>query len=304
MSTLQGAGRAILEALAYSDIFNYTLRFDELTRYLPVPVNGTDLRTTLAQLDGRVGHRDGYYFLTGRQEIVSLRQRREPVSRRVLGHAIRYGRVLSILPFIRMVAITGSLAVLNCDQTADLDYMLVAAPGRVWTARAFALGFNRLTRLWGHTLCPNLIVSENALEWPLHDLYSARELCQMLVVSGHEVHARLIAANPWAHAILPNANGVTAPVHAGYQGSGLSRRIQMVMESPLRGSLGDRFERWEMVRKIARFTKLPGFGVETVFSADVCQGNFHHHRSWAREYFEQRLATLDLESLPARGNPS
>src|SRR5574341_558430 len=64
------------------------------------------------------------------------------------------------------------VAVMNVSNPADFDYMLIAAPGRVWTARAFALAFNRLTRLRGDTLCPNLILSETALEWPVHDLYS------------------------------------------------------------------------------------------------------------------------------------
>ncbi len=63
-------------------------------------------------------------------------------------------------------------------------------------------------------------------------------------------------------------------------------------ESCLRGNLGDRFERWEMTRKIRRFSKLPGFGEETVFNAEVCQGNFHHHRKWTQEVFEERLSVI------------
>jgi len=305
MSSNQAPGRAILEALAYSDIFNYPLRLDELTRYLPVHLNGSDLPAALTRLDGQVGYRDGYYFLAGRQEIVSIRRRREAPSRRALRSALFYGRVLSVLPFIRMVAVTGSLAVLNCEQTSDLDFMLVAKPGRVWTARAFALAFNRLTRLFGHTLCPNLIISENALEWPLHDLYSARELCQMILVSGEQVYARLIAANRWVDSLLPNARSNDFIIPEGGSGNNsVGRKIvttlKAIFELPLRGALGDRFESWEMKRKIARLSQQAGYGVETVFNAEVCQGNFHHHRAWAREFFEKRLSQLNIESpLPA-----
>ena len=303
MSTVQGHGRAILEALAYSDIFNYPLRLDELTRYLPAAADSADLQLALAELDGRVGQQDGYYFLSGRREIVTLRRNREAPSRQALRQAQFYGRLLGRLPFIRMVAITGSLAVLNCDQTADLDFMLVAAAGRVWTARAFALGLNRLSRLWGHTLCPNLIVSESALEWPLHDLYSARELCQMILVSGPEVYSRLIAANDWAHAILPNANGKSPSLPGPGDGRAV-HWLQSLWELPLRGEAGDRFEAWEMQRKIARFSRLPGFGTETVFTAEVCQGNFHHHRAWAREFYQKRLLQLQLEPVRVPGDPA
>ena len=34
-----------------------------------------------------------------------------------------------------MVALTGSLALLNSEASADLDYMLVATQGRVWIER-------------------------------------------------------------------------------------------------------------------------------------------------------------------------
>jgi hypothetical protein len=115
---------------------------DELTRYLPVRANGPDLQAVLTQLEDRVVCRDGYYFLAGRQDIVALRQGREIVSRRAFRRGLFYGRVLGALPFIRMVGITGSLAVLNCENVDDLDFMLIARTGRVWLARAFALLLN------------------------------------------------------------------------------------------------------------------------------------------------------------------
>jgi hypothetical protein len=291
--------RAVLETLIYSDIFNYPLRLDELQRYLPVYLNGHDLHAALAQLDGRIGKRDGYYFVAGRQDIVRTRQSRELPSRRALRHAHFYGRILNVLPFIRMVAVTGSLAVLNCEETADLDFMLVTRAERVWTARAAAVVLGRLARLFGDTLCPNLIISERALEWPLHDMYSAREFCQMVLVAGQDVHTRLIAANAWVDSLLPNARreSKAAP------GSKLSSILQKILEFPLRGRLGDRLEAWEMHRKVARFALQSGYGVETVFNAEVCQGNFHHHRTWTAELFENRLSQLEIESPVRAAEP-
>ena len=51
---------------------------------------------------------------------------------------------------------------------------------------------------------------------------------------------------------------------------------------------------WEMSRKIARFKKQKGYGAETNFSTDVCQGNFDHHGSWALKAYEERLKALSL----------
>jgi hypothetical protein len=190
-----------------------------------------------------------------------------------------------------MVALTGSLAVMNVSKNADFDYMLVTAHGRVWTARAFALLFNRFVKRMGHTLCPNLIVSENALEWPLHDLYSARELYQMIPITGKKVCRNLIETNTWAKGFLPNAFMEFHSLPSG-ELQEQAPALQTAFEWLLRGKLGERFERWEMTRKIARFSQQDGFGEETIFTAEVCQGNFHHHRKWTAEAYEAKIAAL------------
>lgn len=292
---------AILEALTYSDIFDYPLRFDELHRYLPVCADAEELSVTVDSMREQVEYQDGFYFLTSRDEIVEIRKQREARSRKLLPIALRYGRILGSLPFIRMVALTGSLAVLNISKNADFDYMLVASKGRVWTARAFALLFNRLVWPFGHTICPNLIVSESALEWPLHDLYSARELIQMIPISGMDVYREVMEVNSWVKEILPNPLNANKKKENSRNSPIRVMLFQNLLELPLRGTPGDYFESWEKTRKIARFSKQPGFGEETVFTAEVCQGNFHHHRKWTREIFEERLHVVASlrEALPS-----
>lgn len=299
--------RAILEALAYSDIFDQPLRLEELHRYLPVRAPLDGLLPALNTMQGWIDSKDGLYFLAGREGIVEVRKERETRSRRLLPHALRYGRILGRLSFVRMVALTGSLAVLNVSRDADFDYMLIAAPGRVWTARAFALLFNRFTQTLGHTLCPNLIVAETTLEWEQHDLYSARELHQMIPITGMDVYQKLMQANAWTRNFLPNAAmSLRDPLRGSKQSPPPTWRLLhrsfhsllAMTEHVLHGSLGDRLEAWEMNRKIARFSKQPGFGEETVFTTEVCQGNFHHHRKRMREKFQKKLNVIARRAKP------
>ena len=282
--------RAILKTLAYSDIFEYPLRLDELHRYLPFHAEMECLPQSIGLLHDQVGEKDGYFFLAGREIIVEIRKHREAYSQKMFLLAWKYGRIIGALPFIRMVALTGSLAVMNSSNDADFDYMLVAASGRLWIARAFSLLFNRLTRFFGYTLCPNLIISENALKWSQHDLYSARELCQMIPISGLDVYGKLMRANEWVRDFLPNFAARPSEI------SRASRdRWQNFLELPLRGKLGDRIESWEMKRKIVRFTQQGGLSDETIFSADMCQGNFDHHRDSTQRIFEERLSSLQVD---------
>jgi len=277
---------AILYTVAYSDIFDYPLTVHEIHRYLTYADTSFDAVNQMLQ-SGNLLPKTGIYFtLSGREEIVSMRMEREARSKELMPHALQYGRILGSLPFIRMVALTGSLAVMNVSGNADFDYMLITVPGRVWTARAFALLFNRMVKTFGHTICPNLIISENALQWYQHDLYTARELCQMIPIAGMNLYRKLMLANEWVKDFLPNT----------WQTSEVSKTSEVsackLLEFPLRGKLGDRFEQWEMNRKIARFSKQEGFGAETIFNSEICQGNFDHHKKWTRNAFQEKLIAL------------
>jgi hypothetical protein len=294
MSALEGA---ILSTLAYSDIFDHPLTLDELHKFLTVPAERNEIEACASQME-EVSCKDGYYFLADRPEVIEIRKQREDDSRKAFRRAMFYGRIMGRLPFVRMVALTGSLAMLNLSKNNDMDYMLVAKPGRVWTARAFALLLGRLVRLFGDVICPNVIVSEKALEWDARNLYTAREFAQMIPVSGAEANHRLRIANLWVSDILLNFNmesGSYVPRSGMLPNGNKDLSIfQKLIEYILASKPGDLFEAWEMTRKIARFKQQAGYGVETNFSADICQGNFDHHASWTMQAYQERLTALEI----------
>lgn len=276
----------ILETLAYSDIFDYPLTLDELHKFLTVFAEKREIAESVSRMDG-VSVKDGYYFLTDHPEIVEIRRERDAASRDALARAMVYGKLIGKLPFVRMVALTGSLAMLNLSKNKDMDYMLVTKSGRVWTARVFVLLFGRLVRLFGDVICPNIIVSETALEWHTRNLYTAREFAQMIPISGVEVYRRLRIVNSWVFDILPNtaANSASSDTRQG----GAGKLPQSIFEYLLVNRFGDFFESWEMNRKIGRFKKQSGFGIETKFNAEVCQGNFDHHGAATLDRLYQRM---------------
>ncbi len=284
--------QAVFETLLYSDVFDFPLKACEIHRYLSGTRGTYDDVCRVLDSDPRFVKEGEYFTLQGRREIVELRKRREHRSQKLLPYARIYGQIIGALPFVRMVALTGSLAVQNVSNDEDFDYMLVTRPGRLWTARAFVLLFGRFTRLAGHTLCPNVIVAENALEWNRHDLYSARDLCQMVPLAGRDVYQSVMQANHWAMEFLPNAyeEKMYVPLEKKR-----GRIFQRVIETLLKGRWGARFERWEMNRKIKRFSMQEGYGQETIFNADICQGNFNHHRTWTRRELGKRSSAFGRE---------
>lgn len=285
---------AVVQTVTYSDIFDYPLTAREIHRYL-TGVNAAVEEVALALQQAPVMNTGEYFTLPGREEISKIRTQREKCSRELLPIAIRYGRILGALPYIRMVALTGSLAVLNISKNADFDYMLVTSTGRMWMARAFAVTFGRIMRLFGHRICINLLVSENALAWHRHDLYTAREICQMIPVTGMSVYQRLRVENAWTQDVFPNAE-LSPPNLIPISARDNPKIIQYLLEVVLRGTLGAWLERWTMKFQLLRMARKYGASDEIIFSVDVCQANFHQHRRVTQEAFQRKLATFGVES--------
>ena len=108
--------RAIVQAVAYADVFDYPLTVDEIQRYLiGVPASRGAVRTALAaaRLVPDVLSRSGRYFtLAGRESAVETRRSRATTAAEYWRRAVRYGHQIGNLPFVRMVAVTGALAML------------------------------------------------------------------------------------------------------------------------------------------------------------------------------------------------
>lgn len=306
--TLTPIQTGILRAISYADVFDYPLTLGEVHRYL-VGVPATRGQTRSA-LDGRylpsntVERHDEFYTLPGRSGLVETRHRRAEAAAGMWVRARRYGRLIARLPFVRMVAVTGALAVNNCEPGDDIDYLVVTAPGRLWLCRAFVILLVKIAAWRGDVICPNYFLSEEALALPERDLFTAHELVQMVPLAGQAIYQQMMRLNSWTEAFLPNAGS------DGYSETSSDRHpIKILLETILSTPPAGWLERWEMTRKIARFNRqVAGLRhasdthyplSELIFSATQCKGHFSRHGEQTLKAYSTYLQ--QLEELPLIG---
>jgi hypothetical protein len=284
--------RAIVQAVAYADVFDYPLTADEVHRYLiGVPASRGSVHSALtdARLIPEVLSRSGRYFsLTGRETTVETRRARASTAADYWRCAVRYGHLIGNMPFVRMVAVTGALAMDNVAD-GDIDYLVITEPGRLWLCRALVVGLVRTAALRGVELCPNYFLSEQALVLSERNLFTAHEVAQMVPLCGIETYQRLRALNRWTDTYLPNASGHprrVAPVEPR------RHRARRIAESTLRGPLGSRFERWEMARKVRKLGQRSNGHAEAAFGPDWCKGHFGDHGQLTLSRYDDRLQSL------------
>lgn len=285
--------RAVLRSVAYSDIFDYPLTAGEVHRYLAgMRTERSAVESLLANgtmIPHSLSRRDGYLTLPGRESLIEIRRKRVARSTELWHHAKRYGRVIADLPFVRMVAITGELAVNNVRGRSDIDYFIVTEPGRLWLTRAMVILVVKAAARQGIVICPNYLVTEDALSIDVRNLYTAREIAQMIPLSGMDVYHRMRRANAWVLDYLPNASG--APARAG--SPPVKRRRQRFAEALLRTPVGTHLETWEMTRKIRKFTREAPDAGEVAFAADWCKGHFDAHGAQTLNAYAERLQLVE-----------
>ena len=306
------AEQAIINTVSYMDVFDYPLTPAEIHRYLiRLPLTTAETHRLLDNgrlVPARLSRRDGLYMLPGREVVADMRRQRREASRRLWPAAVTYGRLIARMPFVRMVAVTGSLAVNNVNPGGDIDYLVITADDHLWVARAFALLVVHWAARQGQEVCPNYFLSERALR--LHDrtLYTAREIAQMVPLYGRPVYDALRHANAWTKRFLPNAAGPPpALVEAQDYLRGLppspARRL---VEAALETGPGRRLDRWEMTRKVRKFrrqradealTDLSAADFsEADFSPDTCKGHFNRHQQRVIAAYVRRAAA-PVESI-------
>jgi hypothetical protein len=291
---------AILRTVLYADVFNFPLTTSEIHHFLlhDEPVERTRIEYSLKtspRLKQLLHQEQGYVVLTEHRHLIALRIAREQASAQLWRPALRYGQWLARVPFVRMVALTGALAMRNAVEGDDLDYLLVTRRGRVWLARAFAIVLVRLARLQGAEICPNYVLAEDALAQKRQDVFIAHEITQMVPLYGHDLYQAMRATNAWVSEHLPNAEG------AYYQenGAAVSRGwsfLKRAVEFLLGGRAGDALEQWEYRRKLRRFAprmQQPDSAAE-IDSSHV-KGHFEDHGSRTLHKYYERLRALGLD---------
>lgn len=118
--------------------------------------------------------------------------------------AHRVALLLAGLPFVRMVGLTGSLARKVARVDSDIDFFMVAAPGRLFTVRFCVtllvqlLGIRRHGRKIAGRICLNRYQTADALEIIPHTRYHAEDLSQLVpLIDLDHIFEQFQSANQW-----------------------------------------------------------------------------------------------------------
>lgn len=210
--------KAILKTLCYSDLFDYPLKSWEIHKWLiskKVDLKSLDKPLKSLLRKGIIETKSDYFFLKGRSHLVKKRVGRAAISQKFLRKGILVSQLFRIVPWVKMVGISGSLAMENASKTDDIDLFVVTDSKRLWLSRLLiliilsAFGLRRKRREKRQNIsgkiCLNILLDTVSLGQYKSNIYIAHEVLQLKLLwqRGH-TYQKYLEDNYKIFKYLPN----------------------------------------------------------------------------------------------------
>ena len=283
---------AVLRSVIYASLFDYPLTLAQLeSSLIGVRADAAAIESWCRESDllqAAIEQRDGLYFPAGRSDLVRTRSRREALSRQLLDRDRRILSFVAGMPFVRMVALSGSLAHLNAEGSADLDLFVITAPHRVWSITVAALALSKVLG-WRKHVCMNYVVSENAMAIEPADLFSANQIIHLRPIVGHHVFDRFVKSNPFVRDFYPNFE--LAPIGPKPRAARLKRALERLLSlGP--AQIAERAARWLYGRHLKRRSTTWQSRDQVRLEAECLKLHTSSHRASTLEQFEAAMARI------------
>jgi hypothetical protein len=194
----------LLRQLIYYDIFDHLLTKDELSKDCSLDGNK---ELALKDLVGRglIFQINGFYALREAEELAIKRQRGQANTNKSMPTARRMASRISKFPFVRAVALSGSISKGYMDSFKDIDFFIITKPGRLWLSRTLLVVYKKvfLINSFKH-FCLNYFIDEENLEIRHKNMFTATEINTLIPMYGSSLLAEFNSKNKWVSAYYPD----------------------------------------------------------------------------------------------------
>jgi hypothetical protein len=191
----------ILSSVVYFNIFQFPLIHSEIQNLLK---NHFSKELTLEALQKLVSSEvlfkyNGYYSnQKGVRELVSKRLENESTTDRFFSKIPLFVRIISRFPFVRAVAISGSLSKGVLHKKGDIDYFIITKERRLWLARTLLILFKKIALFNSKKyFCVNFFITENNLKIEDENRFTATEIAYLIPVYNAELIDAFKESNRW-----------------------------------------------------------------------------------------------------------
>lgn len=228
----------ILKTLGYFDLFKYPLTAKEIHLFNQADIADAAIHAELQVLlqANKIFKVDEFYSLHNNCQLAERRRNGNKLAAEHLKTAQRVARFLATFPYVKAIAVSGSLSKNFATDKTDIDFFIITTANRLWIARTCMHLYKKLTFLTGRQnwFCMNYYVDEAAMEIKEKNIFTAVEIVTLLPMHGRNCLYEFMEKNRWTDSFFPlkpfsNTDAPDLP-------KGIFSRL---VEKLFSGSLGD-----------------------------------------------------------------
>ncbi len=183
-------------------MFDYPVRETEIKELLNIPELDISEALDILQRNHQIRNVGGFFVLPDKVWAIQRRKAAERFFQSRLSYILRASRVLSYIPFVRCVALTGSASKQVLYPFEDYDFLLITQPDRVWVTQFLLSLFRRVVSFNYHlnnfqNYCCGVILSENDLYVRNQNEFVGLEIFHSKVLFNPRLHLKFIKTNAW-----------------------------------------------------------------------------------------------------------
>lgn len=198
----------ILATVAYFDLFDYPLTQTEVYLFLRKPYSYDEYYKALHRLSSSnaLYHLDGFYSIQNNEYLPERRREGNALARQMLMTAEKVAAFLYQFPYVRGVAVSGSLSKQYADVNSDIDLFIITDKNRLWFARTLMHLMKKFSFLFKKQdlFCMNYFVDLHTPEIQEKNIYTAIEIATLIPLRGIEAFGEFYKSNNWVKTFLPN----------------------------------------------------------------------------------------------------
>ena len=291
---LSHLSKAILRTVLYFDVFQFPLTKAEIRTYSS---EKEELAYELDQLvENGLLKQEGQFFGIGNLHLkVQKRRAGEMEAVRFMDSAVRISSLLSRIPFIRCVCISGSLSKGYMDKDSDIDFFIIVRENRLWIVRSiFSIlifgfkGFN-IKKYF----CPNYIMVDSNLLIRDQTVFTATEILSLVPMYNQKIYDDFILVNEWVSSFLPNGSKRNAVMQEERK-----HRLDFLWKSGLCAGLDQALfslYQWHYGRKFRNLADWKLTRTDVNFQKNIYKMHNTGHRSRILDQFEEKLMSYSKE---------
>ncbi|CAN5391877.1 hypothetical protein BH10BAC2_BH10BAC2_47890 [soil metagenome] len=285
--------QSIIKTVAYFDLFHYPMTTPEIMSFMDTACTEKELNTALAGLlkEKVLFKTKDFFQLKHDDSLTSERIKANKLAEAQLVKAKKIAAFLAWFPYIKGIAVSGSLSKKIATKESDYDFFIITAYNRLWLCRFIFSLFIKAAALLGlrKYFCLNYVIDESYLEVKEKNIFTATEIATLMPMYGGTLFTSFFAANNWIYDFFPNRVFTEQPM-TDHKKNIITRSAEWLMNSRL-GEKADNAimhffdKRWAKLKSENKVT-------ESGFLLGSMMVNKHYARPYPQHYQQKVLLKL------------